>query len=468
MPRRQLVTLHVTISVILTACGGSSRMAPGDADRDSRAADRDDAGLSDLTREGPQEDRQEAPEGADHRVDGSLGEASSLPDGMVADAASDLNRERGPDGASLDGRSPDGGAADLGASCDPPAALMVPGSDEGEQPYDVAMAYSPTAGIGVLLSRWPSAYQPQFATFQPATRTFGPTGTITSGQGNSTTHVALAALSDGRLAAAWAADTTLYASIGPETTAPLTQILSYDRNPVPSVAISTFGDDRIAVAWADVALVGGIDRDVVKVHIADLALGWVDEMIVVPIGTGRLSATLFSNGAQLFVLITQLLVNDTETAELSMAKIAVSNRALTPAKHLMTHVGSGGWSSPAFTATTVAFSYPTTSDIMFAMFDLDGNAVGVPQAVIPNADQTTPMNLFWDGTDYHLFLFTPVPAPTYALLRYAKLDANHRALPLITIGNMSVPRSVGLFKIGSALTAGWFSMDAAYLSPLCP
>jgi len=378
------------------------------------------------------------------------------------DGALDTGRDTGRD---VDAnRAPDAATEETAPSCNSPPALLVPTSDTDSQPYDVAMAASPTSGIGVLWSRWPSGYDPPWNSFQPATRAFGTTATIVSDQKRSAEHVAVTALPDGRFATAWASDGGLgpefvYVSIGPETSSPVTLALAYGevRYKVPSVSIAPFGSTRVAVSWIDCA--SGTDNPVVIVEIDDLTLARVQQLSITPLGTDSLSAQLVANGDQLFVLMSQL--TGGVEAELSMAKVAISTLAVTPPKHIFT----GTPSNIVFTTDSMAYTYPTDTNLMLATLDFDGNPTGAPKAVMP-ATGAGVVQLFRIGSAYHLMRF--VSDANYGTLHYTKLDANLQPVSDITLGNKDVPRPVDLFQTPSGLIAGWYSMKGVYLSPLCP
>ncbi|HUO40243.1 MAG TPA: hypothetical protein VMU34_21400 [Mycobacterium sp.] len=454
-------TISVLYAALLAGCGGASpSMAPGDAGADvGHGVDvsAHETGSDQPTPDAPKD----------------LGTADAAVD-VTRDGQTDAAKSDGPQDApaGTDGARVDGPATEVGPSCDPPQALLFPGSDLVSQPYDVAMAQSPTAGIGVIWSRWPEGYDPQFGIYQPTTGTFAPAGAIATGLGaRSTSHVAMTTLPDGRLAAAWGAnDGYVLASVGPETATPKTQIVEYSANiPVPWVDIVPFGSDRVAVAWSANHIVGaGPQQDVVDVFIGDLTLTLVNTIRIVPLAVTNAAVIphLHATGDQLLVTIEQLLPNTTQT-ELSLAKIAVSDLVLTPPKHVMTLIGSA--SNLVFTQTALAFTYGAATDLALDTFDFDGNPVGTPRPLMLNGDMSGGVDrLVWDGTSYQLLWADSVPGPVYRILRYAKLDSNFQASPFVTIAGMNVPRSTGLFKAGSGLAVGWFSSAGVYLSPLCP
>jgi hypothetical protein len=463
--------------VALIGCGGGHRATSSDARGDGTVVAADTAGDvgSDERATAP-----DAPDGstADTASEGSGRDVGAdvmadVPADVAAptdapDAAGDRAQDRPPDDGPPLGMG-DASSADGGPSCNPPPALLAPTSETVSQAYDVAMAQSPTAGIGVLWSRWPSGYDPPFARFEPTTLTFGTTAPIVSDQQRSAEHVAVTTLPDGRFAAAWGSygglsPDFLYASIGPETSSPVTYALSYGgvRQHVPSVAIAPFGSDRVAVAWADIA--PGGDDPVVVVDVRDLALNEVQQISITPRNTNLLIVNAAAVGDQLFVFIDQSVPNDPAAhVERSMVKVAQSTMTATPLKLLSTTTGSV--STVAFTATTMAQAYSNGTDLLLATFDLDGNPVGSPQTIMPSGS-TGSMQLYRIASAYHLLRF--VSDANYGTLHYHKLAADAQPLSDVTLGNVNVPRPVALFQTTSALLVGWYSMKGVYLSPLCP
>lgn len=384
------------------------------------------------------------------------------------DAARDRAQDRAPD----DGPAPevrDASGTDGGPSCNPPPALLAPTSDTVSQPEDVAMAQSPSAGIAVLWSRWPSGYDPPLARFDTATMTFGTAAPIVTDQQRSAGHVAVTTLPDGRFAAAWGSDgglspDFLYASIGPETSSPVTYALSYGgvRQHVPSVAIAPFGSDRVAVAWADIA--PGSYDPVVVVDIRDLTLKQVQQLSITPRNTNLLILTMAAVGDQVFLFIDQNVPNDPAAhVERSLARISVSTMTATPLKLMSTTSGSA--STMAFTSTTMAQAYADGTDLLLASFDFEGNPVGSPQTIMP-AGGTGSLQLYRIGSAFHLLRF--VSDANYGTLHYHRLAADAQPLSDVTLGNANVPRPAALFETPAGLLAGWYSMKGIYLSRLCP
>jgi len=376
----------------------------------------------------------------------------------------------GAAGTSAGGASGAGGGL---SSCQAPQALTVA---ESSGVFDLGVASSATAGIGLLWSRWPQGDDPHFTSYDSNTGQFT-TKLLPDGSPSSATrHVALTALPDGRLAAIWTAGTGLivdrfYLSVGPETATPFTNEIESTTGVRTGsfLSVAPF-DGKVAIAWGEIAHDSASeDRYHVFVRIYDLSATSTAAFDVIPPDDTLMPIPqLYTSGDNLIVLLTQSPPTSYPTTLLSLARITRTTASgAIAAKSLVTTGADLIPPSLILQGGNIRLGYNDGHNLVLRTYDLDGNALGTSVPVTPLAADNSRGIVGRDQNTNHVLWTDPSLG---RVLRYAALGAADTPIsPVMVATPAEIPAPMGFLrgKTGG-LFIGWYSYGGAvHLTPIC-